>query len=136
MKITLESESLIVSTRTILAGLYSSEFESAITFAEALLEHFATEVRRQQPLLAICPSDQGSGCDRDIDCESCPAFDLEEVRLIMRRRLSEKLNKEIEEEEKKLRDDLECVEFYYRQKQIEEYEKEKLLRKTDPILWD
>ena len=36
MKITIESQSLIGSIRNVLAGFYSSQFEAAISAAEAL----------------------------------------------------------------------------------------------------
>lgn len=119
MKITLESQSLTESIRNVLAGLYSSQFEAAISVAEALLEHVTREVRLQEPLLAICPSEQGSGCDRGIDCEDCPAFDLEQVRLIEHRKLAAKLNQELSTDEREICMDLKYIDSVHRKIQEE-----------------
>ena len=108
MKITIESQSLIGSIRNVLAGFYSSQFEAAISAAEALLKHLSTEAQLQHPQFAICTSVEGSGCARGINCEKCPAFDLEEIRLIAHRKLAEKLNLDLSTDDHEM-----CVNLKY-----------------------
>ena len=125
MKITLDSQSSIESIRNVLAGLYSGHFEAAMSVAEALLERVTTEVRRQPPP-AICSSVQGNGCDRRMDCENCPAFDLDEAKLIKNKKLAAKLNQEMEEVEEYVRGELIDIDCLYRKIELDEYRKEQL----------
>ena len=108
MKIAIDAQSIIESIRNVLAGLYSRQFETAISVAEALLIQVSTEARRQHPLFAICPSVEGSGCDRGINCEECPAFDLVQVRLVAHRKLAAKLNHELSTDDQEM-----CVNLKY-----------------------
>lgn len=121
MKIIIDSETLIESTRSILSCLYSKQLDTGISAAEALLAKVTKETLLQEDNLKNDRSDLISGCRRTIYCKECPAFFLEEVGLVKFSRANVNLFKETAAEIQR-RDDCEAVELLYRQK---EYEKSK-----------
>ena len=128
MKIIIDSESLIESTRSILSCLYSKQLDTGISAAEALLAKVTKETLFQENDLKNDPSDHVSDRRRTIYCKDCPAFFLEEVGLVKFSRASANLFKETATEIQR-RDDCEVVDFLYRQKEYEKYKQERELEK-------
>ena len=128
MKITLESQASIESIRNILASSYFGQFEAAISATESLLEHV---IRRQQPPLADCSSD---GCDHCVEWENCSTVD-QDAGLIKNNKLAAKLNEEMEEVEKWVREELIDIDILCRRIELDEFRKknQQLLRENDSL---